>query len=216
MTNTNCRWIILFIMLNLVFMFFFPKIAYSNTNWINYFRKDSMVNRYKRAYAVFDDMLWVGTFGRGIKVIAGDQKITYTNRNTRSNQRTDDGLIVDYIMSLAIDEKTKRVWVGTNQGLASCDLDGTNWKRFTSERDGLPSNVIRDIKIDSDDNVWIATPSGVGKFDGVRWKTYDQSSGIIQSSVRTINVQGNSVWVGTIGGAISRYQNGNWQTYMSF
>lgn len=42
--------------------------------------------------------------------------------------------------------------------------DGTDWTSYKVE-DGLISNVIKQIAIDSEDNIWIATSNGLSKFD---------------------------------------------------
>lgn len=216
MENTSSsKWFVIFVLMNIISMFFFPRTGYANTNWLKYFRKDSMLNTYKRAYAVIDDSLWVGTFGDGLMVIEGDKTKSFTNNNTRSTQRVDDGLLTDYITCLAIDERSSTIWVGTNAGLASCDLNGENWQRFTG-KPSLPNNVIRDIAIGRDGTLWVGTPSGLAAYDGEKWTTYDESNGLFQASVRSLNVQGDSLWVGTVGGTVSQYKNGKWKTFMSY
>ena len=215
MVRANSRWFILFVLMNLISMFFFPKTGHTNTNWLSYFRRDSMLNTYKRAYAVLDDSLWVGTFGDGIKIKDGSKTINLTSGNTRSSQRRDDGLISDYITSILIDQANNRVWIGTNAGLASCNLEGKEWERYTTAN-GLPNNVIRDLALDSHGILWAATSMGLGAFDGENWKIYNESNGLPQNSVRSLNVQGDSLWIGTIGGAVSRYRSGEWKTVMTF
>ena len=215
MEHTNSRWLFIFILMSLFSILFFPQRAHADSNWLKYFRKDSLLNTYKRSYAVLDDTLWVGTYGDGLTVNDGQKTISYTNRNTRTSPQLDDGLVSDYITCISIDEKSGRVWLGTNEGLASCDLEGKDWTRYT-EKDGLPNLVIRDLAIDASGNLWVGTPSGLAIHDGESWKVIAETKGIEQNSVHSIKVKGDSVWVGTVGGTVSRYKDGEWRTFVTF
>ncbi|MDN5280723.1 MAG: hypothetical protein PWR01_4688, partial [Clostridiales bacterium] len=189
--------------------------SYAETNWLKYFRKDTLLNTYKRSYAVFDDTLWVGTYGDGLMIHDGKNTVNYTNKNTRSSPPRNDGLVSDYITCVCIDEKAGRVWLGTNEGLSSCNLEGKEWMRFQTQ-DGLPNNVIRDIAIDRNGHLWVGTPSGIAQFDGEAWKIHNDKNGLQQSSVHSLKVKGDSIWVGTVGGTVSRYKDGEWKTFLTF
>ncbi|GAB4280676.1 MAG: hypothetical protein Kow0029_25390 [Candidatus Rifleibacteriota bacterium] len=215
MENTNSRWIFIFVLISLISMFFFPQKSYADSNWMKYFRKDSLLNTYKRSYAVLDDTLWIGTYGDGLEIHDGKKVTNFTNKNTRTAPQLNDGLVSDYITCLTIDEKNGRVWLGTNEGLSSCNLEGKEWQRF-QVKDGLPNNVIRDLVIDKQGNLWVGTPSGVAVYDGENWKVYDEKNGLPQGSVHSLKVKGDSVWVGTVGGAVSRFKDGEWKTILTF
>jgi ligand-binding sensor domain-containing protein len=196
-------------------MFFFPKKGYAETNWLKYFRKDALLNKYMRTYAVHGDNLWVGTYGDGLVIYDGKKTKNFNNKTTRTSPSRDDGLVSDYITCITIDEKAGRVWLGTNAGVSSCDLDCKNWKRFSS-KNGLPNDVIRDLAIGPKGNLWVGTPSGVTKFDGENWKTYDETNGLKQNSVHSIKVKSDSIWVGTVGGTVSRFKNDTWKTFITY
>jgi len=215
MEQTNSRWLFIFILMSLFSILLFPEKAHADSNWLKYFRKDSLLNTYKRSYAVLDDTLWIGTYGDGVTVNDGKKKLAYTNRNTRTSPQIDDGLISDYITCISIDEKSGRIWLGTNAGLSSCDLEGREWVRYT-EKNGLPNLVIRDLAIDAAGNLWVGTPSGLAVYDGETWKAITEIKGIEQNSVHSIKVKGDSVWIGTVGGTVSRYKDGKWQTFETF
>ena len=38
----------------------------------------------------------------------------------------------------------------------------------------------------------------------------------LQGSIHSIKVKDNVVWVGTVGGSVSRYKDGQWQTVVGF
>lgn len=209
----NSRWVFLFLIMKMISILFFPATSYANSAWLKYFRKDTLLNTYMRAYAVQEDKLWVGTYGDGVVVYNGDTTTNFNVKNTRSTPQTNDGLISDYITSIAIDHKKARVWLGTNEGLASCDFAGGEWERYTS-RDGLPNDVIRDLAIDKKGCLWVGTPSGVARFNGDSWIIFDEKTGLHQDSVHSITVTGDSVWVGSVGGSVSRYRNGQWKLFV--
>ena len=166
----NKRCMLMLVIISLLGLFFFPSRGCAATNWMKYFRKDTLLNTYMRAYAVQGDRLWVGTWGDGVVVYTGNDTKNYNSKNTRSVPELSDGLISDCITTLAVDERGGRVWIGTNDGLSSCNLEAADWKRYTS-KDGLPNDVIRDVAIDDKGLVWVGTPSGVSSFDGESWKT---------------------------------------------
>ncbi len=47
-----------------------------------------------------------------------------------------------------------------------------------SVNDGLPSSQVYDVHLDDNGYVWLATASGLVKFDGITFKTYDKSDGL--------------------------------------
>ena len=205
------RWILLLMILSLISLFFFPATSYADACWMKYFRKDSLVNTYMRAYAVDGENLWVGTNGDGVVVYSGKETKNYSCKNTRSGSSVADGLISDNITSIAIDSRNHRVWIGTNEGLSTCNLDGTDWKRFAA-KDGLPNNVIRDVAVDDRGIVWVGTPSGVASFNGEAWKVFTTStSGLYADSVHSITVKGNTVWVATVDGSVNRFDGETWK-----
>lgn len=215
MEQTNSRWLFIFVLMSLISILFFPQRTYADSNWLKYFRKDSLLNTYKTCYAVLDDVLWTGTAGDGLMVRDGSKIINFTNKNTRTSPQQDDGLVSDYITCISIDEKAGKVWLGTNAGLSSCNLEGKEWQRFTAT-DGLPNEVIRDLAVDNAGNLWVGTPSGLAVYNGESWKIIDERNGLSQSSIRSIKIKGDSVWVGTVGGTVSRFKDGEWKSFITF
>jgi len=211
--GNRIRWLVFFVIVSILSLFLFPATSYAGTGWMKYFRKDTLLNTYMRAYAVSGDKLWVGTYGDGLVVYTGDETINYNSKNTKSDPNHNDGLLSDCITALTIDEKRGRIWIGTNEGLASCNMEAKAWERYFT-KNGLPNDVIRDIAIDDSGNLWVGTPLGVAKYDGENWKTYDENSGLYENSVHTITVQNDAVWVATVGGSVSRYKDGEWKLFL--
>lgn len=62
------------------------------------------------------------------------------------------------------------LWLATYGG-GVARFDGKNFKVYTT-LDGLLSNIIYDLKIDSEQNIWAVHPKGVSRFDGTSFKTF--------------------------------------------
>lgn len=215
MLKNQTRWLCILGFISLVSVSLFTPKVQANSDWLKYHKKDSLLNTYKTCYAVQEDTLWQGTYGDGVIVKNGKSQKVICNKNTRTTPPVDDGLVSDYITSITIDEKQGKVWIGTNEGLCSCDMEGKNWSRY-SEKNVLPNNVIRCLTMDDSGNLWVGTPSGVVMFDGETWRKFNESNGLVQSSIHSIKTKGNSVWVGTVGGTVSRFKDGQWTTFANF
>lgn len=212
MRKNQTRWLYFLGLISLVSVSLYSPEAHADSDWLKFVKKDSLLNTYKTCYAVQEDLLWQGTYGDGVIVKDGKTERVISNKNTRSTPPIDDGLVSDYITSITIDENHGRVWIGTNEGLSSCNMEGQEWSRY-SEKNVLPNNVIRCLTMDNSGNLWVGTPSGVVMYDGETWKKFDESNGLAQNSVHSIKAKGNSVWVGTVGGTINRYKDGQWMTF---
>src|SRR5688572_28300989 len=81
---------------------------------------------------------------------------------------------------------------------------------------GLPQNTVLAVIQTRDGYIWVGTKGGVARFDGVRFKTFDDRSKteLLDSEVQAL-LEGDdgSLWVGTYGGGLSRYKDGRFTTY---
>jgi len=100
---------------------------------------------------IYDDQsnVWVGTSRSGIyKINVSSRKVSkyFESKNSLEN-------------AINAFEKTDGIiWVATNGGVFSFNIrNGTNQKYSTAE--GLPHNKVRDLLVDNNNNVWIATRS---------------------------------------------------------
>ncbi|MBF0544227.1 MAG: hypothetical protein HQM08_07335 [Candidatus Riflebacteria bacterium] len=211
----SSRWLVFLVLISLLSLFFFPSTSYASSTWLKFFRKDAVLNTYLRAYAVANDKLWVGTYGDGVVVYDGANTKVFNSKNSNTNANRKDGLISDLVTCLAVDSLGNRVWIGTNEGVSTCNLDGTEWNRYT-DQNGLPNNVVRDIAIDDKGKVWVGTPSGLACFDGTEWKTYNSSNGLYEDSVHSVTANNGMIWVATVGGSISRFDGTGWKVFMHY
>jgi len=66
------------------------------------------------------------------------------------------------------------LWVGTEQGLIRYDLIADRIVARYDSKNGLPSDIITTVKIDSRGNKWVGTHGGgLAEFDGKTWRRFN-------------------------------------------
>lgn len=157
--------------------------------------------------------LWVGNEKAGVAMFDGTNWHTYT---------ISDGLPSNEIFGLTVDDQND-VWAATWEGVAK--FDGTAWTvPYTAYNNTIFSNHVHAIAFDSGGNIWVGHihQGGLSQYrnaDGTWvWHT-PQTSGIGGDEVHSIVVrkgsggEPESVWFGTAGGGVSRFEQGRWTTY---
>ena len=171
--------------------------------WKTFTTADGLANN--RVYAIAVDgrqRLWFGT-SRGVSVLdyggtpfdkQGDTWITFTSA---------DGLASNYAKAIAVDSRG-RLWFGTSYGGVSVldygdtpfDRQGDTWTTFTSA-DGLASNYVEAIAVDSRGRLWFGTSGGVSVLDDDgtpfdkqddTWTTFTSADGLTDNQVTAIAV----------------------------
>jgi signal transduction histidine kinase/ligand-binding sensor domain-containing protein/DNA-binding response OmpR family regulator len=83
--------------------------------------------------------------------------------------------------------------------------------------DGLPQPWVQAITQTPDGYMWFGTQEGIARFNGAKFKTFDQNNtpGINHNNIRTLlyDESDGSLWIGTYGGGLSRYQAGKFRAY---
>jgi len=67
-------------------------------------------------------------------------------------------------------------------------------------KDGLSNNYVVDIVQDGQGFIWVATESGLNRFDGKHFTVFkENNSGLVSNAINTLlyNVEENTLWVGT-------------------
>ncbi|MFK8006425.1 MAG: two-component regulator propeller domain-containing protein [Saprospiraceae bacterium] len=118
---------------------------------------------------------------------------------------------------LDIEKEGNTLWIATSGGLLEWNLSNETYTKLTTEN-GLISNQINKIVIDSDSRKWLATRRGVSVVDGGNITSYDSDDGLYANDVNSIVIdsEGNK-WFGTKDefghSGISKLDNqGNWST----
>ncbi len=113
--------------------------------------------------------LWVGTSGGGLNLFQYDKVYYFTNKKTDNK-----GIASNVVRSIA-EDKTGHLWIGTIKGVSIIDLKTFNPDKpefvtiHTDPQDStsLSDDFVKNIYIDKNDYVWIATyGKGVNRFIG--------------------------------------------------
>ncbi len=117
---------------------------------------------------------WVGT-SDGVSVLDNADQFAFNHEFIFTLPPPDE---LNPIEDIQIDSKG-RVWVGvyvdylvTEGGVSM--YDGTSWVQYEVD-DGLVGPVVRRLAIDSQDNVWVATSSGVTKISEIPMAVLDEA-----------------------------------------
>lgn len=117
-------------------------------------------------------------------------------------------------------DRQGRAWLGLTVGLVMIDYRGTlhdpSDDRYAVLTDGLPSREVRSVAVDSDDQVWAATPQGAAVYDGTGFRVYTAgNSGLLSNNVFRVRVDGSGrVWLLTEAGlSMLDPVSGRWTSY---
>jgi ligand-binding sensor domain-containing protein len=123
------------------------------------------------------------------------------------------------VRAVAVDRTQGRevVWFGTDAGAAR--WDGVAIEVFTTA-DGLASNDVQAIDIDTEGNVWLASMYGgvsVRHFDSGEWRTFTTEDGLVANGVWAVVADPRGgVWVASSSdeiGGVSRFDGTAWTGY---
>ncbi|TEU21733.1 MAG: hypothetical protein E3J21_01840, partial [Anaerolineales bacterium] len=130
------------------------------------------------------------------------------------------------------------IWAGTWGGGVSRYQDG-QWQTLSVESGDLGSNNVSDLFQASDGAIWAGTEAGVSRYQDGQWQTFNVESGDLGSNdvlslfeasdsskqlppwlhimssndvLSLFEASDGAIWAGTYGG-VSRYQDGQWQTF---
>jgi diguanylate cyclase (GGDEF)-like protein len=99
---------------------------------------------------------WIGLGGAGIE--------RWIGRKTWSGWTQAEGL-PDNVVWSELRDKRKRLWLGTNTGVAMWDPQAGHWRIWKS-KDGLNGSLARDLTLAPDGAVWVLChPGGLTRFD---------------------------------------------------
>ena len=78
-----------------------------------------------------------------------------------------------------------------------------------SARDGLPEQVLVDVRTDREGFVWAASPQGVHRYDGRRWIASDDPAMARPANNLHVDHDG-TLWVGFRNHGLARREGGRW------
>jgi signal transduction histidine kinase/ligand-binding sensor domain-containing protein len=110
-----------------------------------------------------NDNLWIGTDGDGLNVLKHPKENLFQNKYERVELKSHNSKI-EKIKALKID-RMNTLWIGTwGDGLFKMDLATKKYEQFLNTPDdqrSLIGNEVMQLELDSLDNLWIGTFSGL-------------------------------------------------------
>jgi ligand-binding sensor domain-containing protein len=145
--------------------------------------------------------LWFCTQMGGVSKFNGT---TFTN----ITKTTTDSLLDDNTFAIAFDHDNNR-YIGTWYGITKLNSSDA-WACNYRLEDGLYNNFVRDMKTDSEGNIWIGMfadynfDGGISKFNGTSWVSYSVTDGLVNTQVTGLAIdKQNKPWIST-GGGVSK------------
>jgi len=133
-----------------------------------------------------------------------------------------EGILSDVVTALDFDQ-SDRVWIGTQNGVSVIDYNNTLADKTDdviegnnlTTADGLINSSIKDIAIDQDEIVWIATEGGLNNWQRGVVGDFTLGPGPMSNTINTIEVDvRNNKWFGTSAGVSILQSDGyTWEHY---
>lgn len=153
---------------------------------------------------VSENEIWYSTFGMGLFLHDPGTFVTLDKKS---------GLDVGGMTYDMISYKNK-VYVATRNGLFV--YSGGKIKNHFTKSNGLPSNIILDLDIDSKGTLWLATTNGLSKYEGNSFKNYQRKNGLPSKLVTTVHVDRKDdsiIWVGSERSGLTRFDKKDFFTF---
>ena len=152
-------------------------------------------NEISSVYVDSKDKVWVGVVNEGLNFI----------QDTLIKQVDIEGLLTPECM---VEDKDGNIWIGTNnKGIFV--FDGSKVLRTITQNDGLLSNLITQLNIDNENNIYVGTSQGMNKIDSKgNIHTYTEKSGFTGIEAKknaTYRDSDGNLWFGTVKGVV-KYQ----------
>lgn len=146
-------------------------------------------------FADSKDRIWVGVRGKGMNLIQGDS-ITKVNI---------DAAITPKCIT---EDRSGKIWIGTmSKGVLI--YDGKEIIRTINQNDGLLSNLINQLNVDDENNIFVGTGRGLNKIDTEgNIHVYTEKSGFVGIETKenaSYKDRNGNLWFGTVEGVI-KYQ----------
>ncbi len=104
-----------------------------------------------------------------------------------------------------LEDRNGYLWIGT-QGGGLARYDGREFKVYTT-LDGLLSNIVSYLKLDSKNHLWVVHPRGISKFDGVSFKKFIQPEGEKLRRIRRVFEVSDTLFILSAPGHLGKIYN---------
>jgi signal transduction histidine kinase/ligand-binding sensor domain-containing protein len=146
--------------------------------------------------AASEGSVWISTVRRGL----------WRWRDGKFNKHDLGPLAAKEPVVDLLEDRHGRLWMVTDNTGIFC-LEGAQLKSY-STKDGLPSDLIRQIVEDEKGNVWAGDWEGaVSRFQGDHWELARPASGH-QDAIRCMAAADGALWIGTSAAGLLRFKDG--------
>jgi len=176
-------------------------LCYENNEFKHYDTESGLPHDFGRCLTIDKKgQLWVGTQA-GIAVWNG-QSFSPTQHPELATVKT----------AQILERSNGELWIAT-LGQGSFRIAQRQLTQFM-EPDGLVNDWIRSIAEDSLGNVWLASKTGLSKYDGLNFITFNQQDGLPQDNIKYLSCdeEGN-LWMGTDGSGIIKFSGEAFVTF---
>ena len=168
---------------------------YKDGTWKTYFPMHGLADYWIYSFANgHDGGLWIGTWAGA----------NYLNRNTEEFKTYVKELINEWVYGISVDSEGV-VWFGTEGGVSR--YDGVNWTSW-SHKDGLGGDNPDALPFSRNTGLGTRSRHDLGILAGGK-PTYNP--GYVFSIFADHE---DTIWAGTWGGGVTRYQDGTWSNLM--
>ncbi len=139
--------------------------------------------------------LWIATYGGGLSLFKNGRFTNFLDPETMPYK---------FLWNVVESKDHKSVWITTSGGVVKFDPETQQSRRYT-DRDGLISELVDDITIDTNGRVWAASSKGLCLYlpETDKFKTFTSGDGLAGDNVNGLTQQGNLLYVGGEGGFAS-------------
>ncbi len=155
-------------------------------------------------------VIWIGTEGAGLARLHEGRVSVFDKRSGLPDDR-----VICLLATGSAADGSEVLWAGTYGGGLARLSKGVVTVLDTQK--GLPSNVVYALAAGSD-AVWVGTEGGLARLKNEHITVHSVSSGALRENVvRAVLVTGSgadeTVWIGTLGGGLTRLQRGVFVTF---
>lgn len=158
-----------------------------------YFTRETVPDIIVSLYEAPDGVIWIGVVHKGLYTFKDNVIAKFSTPNKEL-----DAILTDYLISAAVTDRRGNFWVGTDGG-GLLRINGDDFTAFTTD-DGLVSSEVKNLFLDSRDNLWICTGDGLNLYQPdtgtfttpVKWENIGHAGGFAFRD----NINGD-IWLGT-------------------
>ncbi len=157
--------------------------------------------RIRNVFRDRDDVLWIGTEGRGAYRQVGSRLVQYS---------TKEGLTNNFIRAF-LQGRDGSVWIATDEGVNRWRPEGLTTYQM---RDGLCYFSTRSMLEDRNGDIWIGTDRGVSRLHGDNFVSDGATEALKNEKVWAIHEDSDGgLWFGTRTGGLYRWRSGKLTHY---